>query len=94
MKNLKENKQAEPAVQTEPTVDGVTEQIEETTEPTVGDGVESKAAGSNEAVDHILAMYPNYDELAIDQYGGVYTKDTKHLSKGEAILYKNPYFKS
>lgn len=44
-------------------------------------------------VDKILRMYPNYAKLFIDSQGGVYTEDSKHLSKTSAILYQNPYFK-
>ncbi|MGN1229074.1 MAG: hypothetical protein ACI4T5_05390 [Prevotella sp.] len=44
-------------------------------------------------VDKILRMYPNYAKLFIDQQGGVYTEDSKHLTKAGAILYQNPYFK-
>lgn len=46
-----------------------------------------------EYVDAILKKYPNYANLAVDAQGGVYTEDSQHLSKGEAILYQNPYYK-
>lgn len=54
---------------------------------------ETKEVELPEYVDKILKTYPNYEELAIDHLGGVYTKDTKHLSKDNAILYQNPYYK-
>lgn len=42
-------------------------------------------------IDHILSLFPDYDELYVDAKGGVYPKDTKPELVGDAILYKNKY---
>ncbi len=46
-----------------------------------------------EYVDKVLKKYPNYAKLIVDAQGGVYTEDSQHLSKEQAILYQNPYYK-
>lgn len=55
--------------------------------------VTAKNTAIPEYVDAILKKYPNYAKLAVDAQGGVYTEESQHLSKGEAILYQNPYYK-
>lgn len=61
---------------------------------TAGGGtVASKDGTVPDYVNHILRMYPAYNQLAIDPQGGVYVEGSQHLSKGKAILYQNPYYK-
>lgn len=66
---------------------------EETPEETPAQVENQEKAEVPSNVDKILRMYPNYAKLLIDQQGGVYTEDSKHLTKAGAILYQNPYFK-
>lgn len=66
---------------------------EETPEETPAQVENQEKAEVPSNVDKILRMYPNYAKLFIDQQGGVYTEDSKHLTKAGAILYQNPYFK-
>lgn len=42
----------------------------------------------------VLECFPNEDELYINKFGGVFTKDTEPSVIAGAILYKNPYYKS
>lgn len=42
----------------------------------------------------VLECFPNEDELYINKFGGVFTKDTEPSVVAGAILYKNPYYKS
>lgn len=67
--------------------------VEETPEETPAQVENQEKAEVPSNVDKILRMYPNYAKLFIDQQGGVYTEDSKHLTKAGAILYQNPYFK-
>lgn len=41
----------------------------------------------------VLQCFPNEDELYINKFGGVFTKDTEPSVVAGAILYKNPYYK-
>lgn len=43
-------------------------------------------------VEDTLKVYPQYKTLYIDNKGGVYTADTNQNIRGNAILYKNPYY--
>lgn len=48
-----------------------------------------------EADPHILAIlkkFPAYESLYIDTHGGTYTPNTPAAIRGNATLYKNPYF--
>jgi hypothetical protein len=45
-------------------------------------------------VEVILKSFPDYDSLYIDSHGGCYTKNTAPKIRGNAVLYKNPYYKS
>jgi hypothetical protein len=48
----------------------------------------------DEFVIEILRLYPGYESLYVDRHGGVYTPDTAVLLRREAVLYKNPFYKS
>lgn len=41
----------------------------------------------------ILKAFHSYPELYIDSLGGTFTPDSPERLRGEAVLYKNPYYK-
>lgn len=43
-------------------------------------------------VGDVLKVYPKYQNLYVDDKGGAYTEDTIEAIRGEAELYKNPYY--
>lgn len=43
-------------------------------------------------VGDVLKVYHRYQNLYVDDKGGVYTEDTIEAIRGEAELYKNPYY--
>lgn len=46
---------------------------------------------------HVLALlqkFPDYETLYIDAKGGIYTSGTADVIRKEAVLYRNPYYKS
>lgn len=43
-------------------------------------------------VGDVLKVYPKYQNLYVDDKGGTYTEDTIEAIRGEAELYKNPYY--
>lgn len=45
-------------------------------------------------IQRILKIHRNMPELYIDKFGGVFTVDTKPSIRGNAVLYKNPFYKS
>lgn len=45
-------------------------------------------------IQRILKLYHNMPKLYIDKFGGVFTPDTKPSIRGNAVLYKNPFYKS
>ena len=48
----------------------------------------------NEYTLSILRTFSSYCSLYVDNQGGIYTYDTPERIRGNAILYKNPYYKS
>lgn len=84
-------------------IEEVAEQISETAPAQVDYQAVEKTEGNedvaqpivavSEHADKILKKYPNYAVLAVDAQGGVYTDGLQHLSKCNAILYRNPYYK-
>lgn len=40
----------------------------------------------------LLKKFPAYASLYIDSHGGVFAPDTAAAIRGEAVLYKNPYY--
>jgi hypothetical protein len=46
------------------------------------------------SVEAILKSFPAYESLYIDSHGGIYTPTTAPVVRGNAILYKNPFYKS
>lgn len=46
---------------------------------------------------HVLALlqrFPGYEKLYIDADGGMYTVGTAAVVRKDAVLYRNPYYKS
>lgn len=52
------------------------------------------AAEPDEFILGILKSFSTYASLYIDRHGGVYTPDTPHTIRGNAVLYTNPFHKS
>lgn len=69
-----------------------TVQTSENTEEEVA--VEASTTELPEQAKKLLSAYSNYAALYIDSKGGVYTENTQHNLVGDAILYRNPYYKS
>ena len=45
-------------------------------------------------VEAMLKAFPSHEKLYIDSQGGVYTQNSMPCIRGNAVLYKNPYYKS
>ena len=45
-------------------------------------------------VEKVLKCHPDQEELYVDPKGGAYTKGTQPNLRGDAILYKNPFYKT
>ena len=43
-------------------------------------------------IDDVLKVYPQYQNLYVDDKGGAYTEETAESLRGEAKLYKNPHY--
>ena len=89
------NPVTEPKVQDTPATEPEVETVEvkendsaknENTESHVTNGEIPKSAA------RLLKLFANYEELYVSESGSVYTTDTKLAIRGNAILYKNPYF--
>lgn len=46
-----------------------------------------------EDVKAILKCFPNEEELYVSKYGGTFPKDSEPFVRGNAILYRNPFYK-
>lgn len=73
----------------ETTPDVVIEKEETTPDVDVKDSAEEEIPFN---VKRILKLFNNYPELYINNAGGVFTPSAKHSLRGNAILYKNPYY--
>lgn len=89
------NPVTEPEVQDTPATEPEVETVEvkennsaknENTKSHVMNGEIPKSAA------RLLKLFANYEELYVSESGSVYTTDTKLAIRGNAILYKNPYF--
>lgn len=49
---------------------------------------------ADEQVMQILKVYPNYESLYVDRHGSAYVPDTPAILRKEAVLYKNPFYKT
>lgn len=47
-----------------------------------------------EDVKAILKCFPNEEELYVSKYGGTFPKDSEPFVRDNAILYRNPFYKS
>ncbi len=90
-----EEQVAEEAVATEETVVEEPEKTE--TKKTKKEKADAGAKAQSEEIPadvlKVLQCFPNEDELYINKFGGVFTKDTEPSVVAGAILYKNPYYK-
>lgn len=80
-----------------PTDEAKTEKIETEEQDTEGLENTPETETAQELPDNIqriLKLYHNMSELYIDKFGGVFTPDTKPSIRGNAALYKNPFYKS
>lgn len=71
------------------------ESVDTNSEEDVTTSVEIENSNNDEIpfnVKRILKLFKNYPELYVSKTGGVFTSDTKHSLRGNAILYKNPYY--
>lgn len=59
-----------------------------------GEATATQAEDIPEDVKSILKCFPNEEELYVSKFGGVFPKDSEPLARGNAILYKNPFYKS
>lgn len=41
----------------------------------------------------VLKSFPTNESLYVDKHGGAFTADTPKLIRGNAVLYKNPFYK-
>lgn len=41
----------------------------------------------------VLKSFPANESLYVDKHGGAFTADTPKLIRGNAVLYKNPFYK-
>lgn len=41
----------------------------------------------------VLKAFPTNESLYVDKHGGTFTTDTPKSIRGNAVLYKNPFFK-
>lgn len=51
-------------------------------------------SAADEQVMQILKVYPNYESLYVDRHGSAYVPDTPAILRKEAVLYKNPFYKT
>lgn len=61
------------------------------------DTAQTKLPAENQEIDgntlNVLKTFPMYEYLYVDKRTGSYTPDTPKAIRGNATLYKNPYFK-
>ena len=66
----------------------VTEEVKPITETTIAEeAIPEHAKG-------VLKAFNNHKELYVSRTGAAFPADTKPSLRGNAILYKNPYYKS
>ena len=53
---------------------------------------ESEPVQIPKPIDDVLKVYPQYQNLYVDDKGGAYTEETAESLRGEAKLYKNPHY--
>lgn len=65
---------------------------QDTSSPEDAEGQEPESVQIPKHIDDVLKVYPQYQNLYVDDKGGVYTEDTAGSLRGEAKLYKNPHY--
>ena len=68
--------------------------IQNTEETTVVEGDGNAESVLSDAVKRVLKIFKNLPEAYISSNGGIYTTNTKPSLRGNAILYKNPFYNS
>ena len=59
-----------------------------------GDATAAQSENIPEDVIAVLKCFPDEEELYVSKYGGTFPKDSEPFVRGNAILYKNPFYKS
>lgn len=59
-----------------------------------GDMTNAQSEDIPEDVKAVLKCFPNEEELYVSKFGGTFPKDSEPFVRGNAILYKNPFYKS
>lgn len=59
-----------------------------------GDTTKAQSENIPEDVKVVLKCFPNEEELYVSKFGGTFPKDSEPFVRGNAILYKNPFYKS
>lgn len=60
--------------------------------PGDAEGQEPEPVQIPKHIDDVLKVYPQYQNLYVDDKGGAYTEETTETLRGEARLYKNPHY--
>lgn len=63
-----------------------------TSNPGDAEGQEPEPVQIPKHIDDVLKVYPQYQNLYVDDKGGAYTEETTETLRGEARLYKNPHY--
>lgn len=59
-----------------------------------GETVTAQSEDIPEDVKSVLKCFPDEEELYVSKFGGAFPKDSEPFVRGNAILYKNPFYKS
>lgn len=59
-----------------------------------GETITAQSENIPEDVKSVLKCFPDEEELYVSKFGGAFPKDSEPFVRGNAILYKNPFYKS
>lgn len=59
-----------------------------------GDTTTAQSENIPEDVKVVLKCFPDEEELYVSKFGGTFPKNSEPFVRGNAILYKNPFYKS
>lgn len=59
-----------------------------------GETIAAQSENIPEDVKSVLKCFPDEEELYVSKFGGAFPKDSEPFVRGNAILYKNPFYKS
>lgn len=59
-----------------------------------GDATAAQSENIPEDVKAVLKCFPDEEELYVSKFGGTFPKNSEPFVRGNAILYKNPFYKS